>query len=680
MNYGFSPQNQNIYFAADTAQNLADNCLKKSSSFYNTLQSNMYLDTLVRMWRFYHGIFNEQLDNSFHSISFGGQQGELVQLPVNHFRNIGEHIKNMILADRPTMEARAVNTDAKSLSQTYLAEGILDYYMREKKLENYIKRATEMAIVLGSAYIRMEWNATAGDLVDFDEESGEKAQMGEMEFTNLSPFDVVFDGTKDYWDNEWLIVRSWKNKYDLAAKYPEHAEEIRNLPTKSDASTYRLSIFSNDETDDVPVYEFYHKRTNALPEGRYVMFLTPEIVTLDLPLPYREIPIYRLAAGEYMGTPYGYSPLFDLYPIQEALNSTYSSIMTNQSAFAVQNLFVPRGADIDINSLEGALNIITGNEAPQPLQMTATPEEVFDFLQIMESAMETVSGISSVTRGNPEASLKSGTALALVQSMSIQFISGLQNNYVKFVEAIGTSLINILKDFAKTPQTIALVGKDNRYLLKEFTGEDVSAINRVIVSMGNPLAKTAAGRAQMAEQMLQMGLIKTPEHYFEVITTGEIKTMYQGQMHELILIRAENERLLEGKEVIADMWDEHKKHLIEHRAVMANPDVRFDPKLRQAVQAHMQEHINFLRTVDPDTLMIFGEQPLQNPNAPQMPPPNPVGPVAPGSGNNQPSAQMAGNPEEMMTGQGVQGGNMLPQPASPPPPFEALPTSPGQVQ
>lgn len=674
MNYGFSDgQSNTVYFAADSAENLADNCLKKAGSFYNTMQSNQYLTTIVKMWRYYHGIFNDQLNNGYHEITFSGQQGELAQLPVNHFRNIAEHIKNMILADRPTMETRSINTDAKSLSQTYLAEGILDYYMREKKLEDYIQRSTEMAIVLGSSYLRMEWNATAGEAYDFDPETGEKANMGEIEFTTLSPFDVVFDGTKEYWDNNWLIVRSYKNRFDLAAKYPELRDKILGLPTKTDKMIYRLSVFSNDQTDDIPVYEFYHKRTSSLPEGRYCMFLSPEIVPLDLPLPYREIPIYRIAAGEYMGTPYGYSPMFDIYPIQEALNSLYSTILTNQSAFGVQNLFVETGSDIDINSLEGALNIITGNKAPVPLQMTATPKEIFDFLGILVNAIETISGISSVTRGNPEASLKSGTALALVQSMSIQFISGLQKNYVKFVESVGTSLITILKDFAKTPQTIAVIGHANEYMAKEFTGDDISSINRVVVTMGNPLAKTAAGRSQMAEQMLQMGLIKTPEHYFEVITTGEIRTMYESQMHELLLIRSENELFQEGKGdvVIADLLDEHALHIKEHRSVMANPQVRHDPQLRTFVQNHIQEHINFLKTVDPDLLMILGQQPLQAPAAPQ------TAPQMAGPAGQDPN--LAADPQQMMKGQGSEGGEMVPQPASPPPPFEQLPTNPASA-
>ena len=74
---------------------------------------------------------------------------------------------------------------------------------------------------------------------------------------------------------------------------------------------------------------------------------------------------------------------------------------------------------------------------------------------------------------------------------------------------------------------VVVVGKNNRPLLKEFTGEKISAINRVVVDMGNPLARTIAGRVQMAEQMLQMQLIKNPQEYFQVINTGKLDVVFE---------------------------------------------------------------------------------------------------------------------------------------------------------
>lgn len=663
---------KDLYFAAQEPEKLASTCLAKANSFYNTLDANFYLDKLSRQWQFYHGQFQDNANGAAHQIGFSGEQGELTVLSVNHYRNIAQHMLVMITSNRPSMEARSVNTDYKSLAQTYLANGILDYYMREKKLEEAIRSVTEMAIVMGAGFVRLEWNATSGELYDFDPETGEKNFEGELEWSTHSPFDVVFDGSKENWNNEWIILRTFKNKYNLIAKYPELADKINGISTKNQNNVYRVAIFSNDNTDDIPVYEFYHKRTEAMPEGRYCLFLESDIVLLDMPLPYREIPVFRISAGEFMGTPYGYSPMFDVYPIQEGINSLYSTIMTNQSAFGVQNLFVPRGSDLNINSLEGAMNIIEGNFKPEPLNLTETPKEIFDFLQILIQSAETVSGVNSVARGDPQSSLKSGTALALIQSMALQFISGLQNNYVKLIEDIGSSLINILKDYAKTPKTVALVGKNNKALLKEFVGDDINSIQRVIVSIGNPLSRTTAGRVQMAEQMLQMGVINNPKQYFEVLNTGSLETMYESDMNTMLLIKDENERMMEGEQVLADMLDEHSIHIMEHRSVMANPDLRRDPALRQIVQEHIQEHINYLRTVDPDLLMLIKQQPLQAPMAPQVPPPAPNGDGAPSGAMQPPPGPPQGG--DMLQGQGVAGGNMVPQPAKPPGEFSNLPT------
>lgn len=1036
------------YFAAQDPNKTQSILLEKARSFFRVLEANFYMDKVHNMWRFYHGSYNAGDSNSGHQVSFAGEQGELTSLPVNHFRNIASHIYTMITANRPVMDARAINTDYKSLAQTYLANGILDYYMREKRLEDCIKKAAEMAIVMGTGYVKMEWNATAGEAFDADPETGQVDYQGEVEFSNLSPMDVVVDGTKENWNNEWMLARTFQNRFNLMAKYPDLADKIAGLPSKAENTIYRLALFSNDETDDIPVYEFYHKRTEAMPDGRYLLFLGDDITLLDMPIPYRVIPIFRIVPSEYIGTPYGYTPMMDIFPIQEMINSTISTIATNQNAFGVQNIFVKRGADISINTLEGAMNLIEGNEKPEIIKMLNTEPEIFKFLEILIQSAETLSGVNSVARGNPEASLKSGTALALVQSMALQFVSGLQQNYVKLIEDVGTALIQILKDYASYPKVVAIVGKNNRPLLKEFTGEDLDAINRVIVDMGNPLSRclkldtpilmhdgsikpvqdvtvgelvmgpdskprtvihtavgqeqmydihrkskgneflygcneshilslkycsgdrryghvkagdkiditvrdylklskrqrsllmgyktgvefpkkelkippyilgawlgdgnsrttcltsmdkelsdawtqygeslglsirvedmpgnraknyfitsgrpngrpdrnsfmnnlrcldliknkhipqdyltsdrqdrlellagiidtdgtlihetfvisqkndrtaegiiflarslgfkvttrkrkshsykyvdgrfisrkycgdinsitiggnthevptklprkqakkkdkardwlnygidvkpmgmgtyygftlkeephfmlgdftvthnTIAGRVQMAEQMLQMKLLQTPEQYFQVLNTGRLDATFEGEMSELLLIKSENEKLIEGDVPLVSPFDRHKMHIMEHKAVLADPDLRSNPKLVKIALDHIQGHVDALRNTDPSILQLIGEQPLAPPQPPPgmmppggaPPPPGadgrmpPAGPMAPGTTPNMMSP-VAGQiqPGQQITGPGVQNIG-LPTPAHPPKPFQGLPTSPNQM-
>lgn len=628
MSVSNSQDSSNVYFAAKSPEETASVLMRRAQSFYNTLNANMYLDKLRRMWEFYHGHYNSGF-GAGHSISFAGEQGELVQLPVNHFRNLAQHILVMITSNRPAMEARAVNTDYKSLAQTYLANGILDYYMREKNLEKYLKTAAEMAIVLGSGFVEMEWNATEGEAYDFDEESGEFRYEGDIEFSNLSPFDVVVDGTKSTWNNEWVLIRSFQNRHNLMAKYPELADRIKGIPNKLESNVFRLSVFSNDETDDIPVYKFYHKRTEAMPNGRYLLFLSSDLVLLDADMPYRQIPVFRIVPGEILGTPYGYSPMFDVYPIQETINALYSTIMSNQNAFGTQSIWIPRGSDITPAEVTGGLNLIESDAKPEGINFSETPTEIFKFLEMMIQAGETISGVNSVARGNPQASLESGTALALVQSMALQFVSGLQQSYVHLIEDVGSAIINMLKDFAQTPKIIQLVGKNNRPYLKEFVGEDLSAIHRVIVDIGNPLSRTTAGRVQMAEQLLQMQAIKSPEQYFQVLNTGKLEVMYHGEQSELLLIQREAEMLMDGAQVRATALDAHRLHILQHRNIINDPELRNDINLVKSVQDHIQEHLDFLRNTDPALLQLIGENPLPpipgmmmpgEPGAEQQPP------------------------------------------------------------
>lgn len=613
----------NKYFAAQNSDQVAASLLSKANMWLHQLDTSGYLWKLRESWKCYHGAF---YGGDGHKILFGGEQGEIAHLPVNHFRNIAENIIVMITANRPSMTARATNTDYKSLVQTSLANGLLDYYMREKRLERYLITAVKFAVVMGSGFIKMEWNATAGEVADYDEDTGEPIYEGDLQFTNLSPFDVFFDSTKEGFNLDWVVCRTFKNRYDLAAKFPELKDKIINLPTKSDIYKYRFDIMMYDETDDVPVYEFFHKKTEALPEGRYLLFLDSDVTLLDGPMPYRELPIYRIAPSDILGTPYGYTSMFDILPIQDAMNSLYSTILTNQQAFGIQNVYVPRGADIVTSQLAGGLNLLEGNPAagkPEALNLTQTPKEIFEFMKVLERAAETISGVNSVARGNPEANLRSGSAIALVQSMALQFMSGLQQSYVQLIEDVGTGMINILKDYAAVPRVAAIVGESNATYLKEFSGDDLSLVNRVLVDMGNALAQTKAGRIQMADNLLQYGMGVTPEMYVSVMNTGKLDVLTETTEKELMLIRRENERLVQNLPVIAMSVDRHIMHIKEHKAVLADPDLRFDPELVKRTLDHIQEHITELQQVDPFLLQVIGETPAPPPAAEQNATPMP---------------------------------------------------------
>lgn len=661
------------YFAAREGKETASVLLEKATDWRNTLTTNGYLEKLRTCWSAYHGAYFTDT-TSGHTITFAGEQGELAQLPVNHVRNLAQHMYVMTTSSRPSMEARAANGDYKTSAQVTLANGLLDYYMREKRLERYINKAVELAIVIGAGYVKVEWDATAGKVIDKDEETGEKIHEGDLKFTNVSPFDVVFDVNREDNNHDWLLIRTYRNKFDLAAKYPEFEDEILALDTKTSKDKYSLQVFRKVESDDVEVWTMYHKKTDAMPDGRELVFLSENIIIHDQSLPYRRIPVFRMSPNEILGTAFGYSNLFDLLPLQEGINHLYSSIMSNNIAFATQNLFVRSGANIDITNLGGGLNIIQGTEKPETLNLLGTSPETFNFLSILEGKMEQLSGINSVTRGTPDPAqnLRSGNSLALVQSMAIQFQSGLQNQYVQLVEDLGVAVLETLQDYATAPRVASIVGVNNKQYLVEFKGSDIEQINRVIVDVGNPLARTTAGRVQMAEQLMQMKPEEfSIQQYAQVINTGRLDGMMESPVDQSNLIQAENERLMKGISVPALVIDDHKEHILRHRTVLNDIDIRLDEEKSAAIFAHIQEHIEFARSTDPAVLIMTNQQQL---------PPNPAtAPPAPETANQpeqnsegqSPIAQVAEGSEQTQ-GQMMPG---VPEPATPPEPFQNLPTT-----
>lgn len=580
-------KDNNIYFAAREPNEAAGILLGKTRDWFNSLESNGYLNKLRNVWAAYHGAFYTD-DSDSHSISFGGEQGELAQMGVNHIRNIAQHMLNMITSTRPSMQARSINTDYKSLTQTKLANGLLDYYMRDHRLESFLKRAVEYSIAFGSGYIKTEWNAVVGDVYDVLDD-GTELREGDIQFSNLSPFDVMFDTNREDFDHDWVVCRTFKNRFDLVAKYPEYKDKILSLPTKSEKNSYSAFTFSYDETDLVAIYEFYHKKSEAMPDGRYMLYLDKDVVLLDSPMPYRTLPIYAIHAGNYLGTPYGYTPLFDLMPIQDAVNSLYSTILTNQSTFGVQNILVPRGSDVSMESLTGNLNIIEANMQAGPitaLNLTQTPKEIFDFIGMLEKVMETISGVNAVSRGNPDPNLRSGNALALVQSMTLQYMSGLQQSYVSTVEDVGTGILDMLKDHANVPRIRTIVGKSNRTYLKEFTGDDLSSVSRVIVDIGNPLARCLAKGTEV------------------LMFDGSLKKVEDIQLNELVMGPDSKPRTVSNVNTGTEMMynvvskDKHRKisyganesHILTLK--YCSDDTRYNAKKGDILDISIRDYLN----------------------------------------------------------------------------------------
>jgi hypothetical protein len=638
----------------------------------------------LQLWRKMHEQMYRGLSTGGH-LGAAGEQGELTTIDVNEMRNLYEHTLNLITGQRLEFEAMAANSDHDSQSQTITADAVIDYANRSLGMEKRMIQAVSGMIEYGEAGVWFDWDTDAGP--DYrPDETGKIQKAGDVKFRMLHPLDLIRDvELSEFDDSVWAAARIWRNRHDLAAKYHEIADEIAEChgrgesedstrPRLADSSWRNRSSASDgkSESDEVPVYYWYHKRTPALPEGRMILYLEPDILLFDGPLPFKEFPIERVVAAEIDDEPFGYSSFFDLLALQTAIDSTVSTVVSNQAAFGVQNIWTPEGVNLEIKQLANGLNWMSGGtQPPQPLQLLATAPETFKLFDLIRAAVERLSGVNSTVRGNPEASLKSGAALALVYSQTVQFIGLAQRAFHTAAERIATKVIQAYQDLSDVERTIAIAGEQSRTYAVTLRKGGLKAIERVSIRVANPMAGTIAGRYNLAEMMLQNGMIKEPEQLMMVLKTGQLDNVTESPVRERMNIRAENERLSRGEVPTAVFLDHPLRHIAEHATVLASPEAREAPKIVAACRAHIQQHLELWKTTDPDILVSLGIPPPpsmqmqgpppgpppgegpppgpgEEPGAPPMPTPDVTSPVLQDSGVNMPRA-----PTNPATGEAV---------------------------
>jgi hypothetical protein len=654
----------NTYFASLPPARIGQALFAKVKDKQDDVALREYDMRNRRSYQYYYGLDPSGV-HATSGVLRGGEQGELAEVRVNHSRSLVQTLLNLISAVKVVWQPVATNSDYSSAGEVELAQNILEYYWQDRQVNTHALRGLEEAIAFAEAFVFTEWDETAGE--DFAAVEGQMVRTGDVRLTPLSTWDVLRDSSvKSFHELSWVILRTQRNKYDLAARFPESEKQILSVTSDEPLLTQGGQTRVPKDSDNVTCYYFFHKPTAAVPQGRETIFLDAKCVLQDGPLTYPVWPLHRVFHSELIGTPYAYTPYYEVLGVQELMDSLQTVIASNQTTFGAQAIAAQMGSELEPDQLAGGMRVIyypPGGKEPTPLQLTKSPPEVFEHLKSLKQDQEQLMGISGVVRGTPEYGDMSGTALALLQAQTVQQSSGLQNNYLRFLESIGGAILELLKKYAKVERRISISGKASRFLQTDssFTGQSIGQVRKVMVEIGNPMSQTPAGRGEIAKDLIKMQLVKTAEQYEQVLSTGRLEPLTRSLQHELLLVLHENEMLQDGKQPVLSPDDDHQMHAREHRAVLANPEARENPSVIQAYTAHIEEHFQAYFNSDPRRLIMMGQQP---PPVLMPPPGAPGAPPRPGGEGGPPQGAPNGPPPPP-EGSGGPGG---PPDGSAPPP------------
>lgn len=559
-----------------------------------------------------------------------GDDGEKLGIRSNQLRSLVRYMLISTTGDRPAILPKAINASAKAMSQVPTARRTLDYYMKKKGLERKLVGTALRALIYGKGYLWAAWDQNVGP-------------KGDVVYRAESPLSVAIDLERESYDNDWYVISRPRNRYDLAAVYG-NTQELYDEIVGTDRDCLSEEILravsfglqaakTNTEKDSDVIYErhFIHRKTPALPDGRYTVVIGEDRVILDGPLPYKSVPVFEMVPEEFLeAEAIGYASSWDLIGLQDAYDGVLSTCITNFDAFGHNDMLLPDGVELSVEYVREGLNAIRYpmGEANKPsmLEKFSIPEEVFKLQELLRKDMETNSGVNSVARGDPQSSLQTGPALALVQAQAVQFQSAMAGAYVQLIEEAGTGTLHIIQEFVDQ-ETLAMInGPSDADGLLNFQASAVDLIDHVECEQGPAIARTMAGKVDMANMFLEQGLITSVNQYFEVLETGRLEPVTDPSRKAQMQVDAENELLMQGPAPVQKppqpgmelappeftipgvpvvMTDHPVEHIMGHTAVLNSPENRKNPAIIKAVTQHILEHISVWRSTPPDVLMLL---------------------------------------------------------------------------
>lgn len=610
----------------------------------------------------YQGVDPKQTDEDGYytqeSFRITGDNGELLRAAYNDYRNILQHVLNMNCSQPPNIVAKSINDDAKSLVAAQTFDGLMDFYLntyRSGRLLRQWKMAVEGSLFQDIGSVLVEWDPNAGKLIG-DDETGQLVAEGDLYFKFRSVWDCFYDpGVEDEDECEWVCVRDQMSKWELARRYPKFRDKIirKGGATVSERLyNWRRGFKRPTKTDMIDVYKFYHRPSVALPQGRYALLLDAETVLnipetpMDasmtdasngdmmaqsamfsdeqdsfVPNPYDSVPLFSIRAMEQQGGVLGYAPGNVLAPVQMSRDVLSSAMMTNYAMFGVQNIAVKDGDAFDVVNIAGGMNVVKYLESPpEPLQLAAQANGIFEMYQELGNTEELLGGINSVVRGDPETSLKSGKALGIIQAQAVQFQSGLAASSAQFLKNIGNFMLQVFRKNVKSKRVTEIVGKNNRLQSSTWDADTFGPINLVTAELMDPAMRTLGFKVDIADKLIDRGLVTSAKEYITVVTTGKLEPLIRGDETELNLIHQENEDMVEQSKLLEPKIEEIRRllppeesgpailqlaaqfappvleddddtlHMLEHRQVTAAPATRRNGAVVAIAMAHKQAH------------------------------------------------------------------------------------------
>lgn len=360
----------------------------------------------------------------------------------------------------------------------------------------------------------------------------------------------------------------------------------------------------------VRVREMWEKATPERPRGRHVVWACNRIL-VDEANPYfdsEERPIlpYGMFPGiDVPGRFWPTSVVEQLRPVQTELNKTKSQIAENRNRFGNPTMLKSRQANIRMYGIPGEIvefDDTTQNAIPQYLQPPEMPGYVQNEIEMMQQAIQEISGQHEVSSGTVPAGVTAAAAINLLQQQDDTRLGPEVTDMEAGISLAGQQVMWLISRFYTEERIVRITGEDESIEFLNFTGEQLGT--RVRVTEGSMKPKSAAAKQAALQDvlnlMIQYGMQidqRALRTFFKEWEVGGLEALLGDLDRDEAQVNREHRRMYTGEPVEVDALVENlEAHASAHREEMKTARyedaVRANPAIADIFRAHLQATID----------------------------------------------------------------------------------------
>lgn len=696
-----------IYFAAETDDKmLIKRCLERFGWRIGALRESGIMRRAASLLSSYYG-HGTRGDSDSSSTALGGEQGELLLFTLNGVKPVVTTALGLIFGQRPTVKPKAVNGNASALAQTRLAMQLWEYYSTKLSGQDVELKTVRGGLLASAWTLGQAWQPKDGEEWGVDPDTGQVQYTGDISLFALPPWRVAWDFSATEPDaRKWVLFRRPVSRHDTAARVTDEATREKLLTLNSGGiadwrgivakSTITSSIGALDyllgevlpDEDVLWVWELRHLPSPALPGGRLVRFVEPDIILFDsakhdagYPYDPKDLHCYEYSPERVVAGTMGHTGMFDLNGGQEVMDLITVSMGTGINMLG--NFFLwqeKSGGKPEVERIANGPTVLESSVKPEVLDFPAMKPELLQAADFIQTAMRAAAALNDTVMGSPEKGMPA-SAQALQRAQAVQYNQVAQAEAVKLVSRNANGILKLLQRFADQKRTAELAGDAGAYELKEFSKGDIEGVPGFTVEPVDPLSQSFEHRQALAEMLITAGVLQ-PDDLLSFVETGTLKSATAHkklaresvERNQALLFKGVGlppvdmeQSMATGAPVFVDDGQEHVRilktdpHNIAipmYLAVVANPESRGDLKLLQPAIDAVAESFRLWASLTPDECQAYGIPPLPSHLAPPVPPPPgeegappDEGGGAPPGGPAEPASELPAPPENPLTGE-----------------------------